>query len=444
MRKWLTIGLCLCGVAAIGMMPIRGRGIVSAGGGAAPGAYDGFPTWPDNENNLALVPFTNAASPWLDVGYQTFAASGNDLTDQAATVTRTPYTNGIGAFVTLDATGSITGAVAGAVNIAMWVNSNDVWRLYSTDGTNQYVNGVAGSFAAPWTYADPLLTVTGAYDYGMVIAHDKALDATAQSNLWVESRWANPSNYQAAGATPIPGGFGWTQWDYDNRDGLYQNLECNLQLDTTFVAGGNVQNSTVGQAVYANSSGGGAVTQTVYTDANGVQTGIGYGEVSDSIVAAANSDINGSEVRTIMFWMRGITDNYLGNSYMMSLNSLTGGANAMFALRITSTTDTIVFTDGAAARDTGVNVTTNWQHVCVVLDGSKNLYIYVDGQTTSVNGVTLSSINTLAGKPCWFNVSVGNGAEWQGYLDDCRIFNTNFTFAQYTNYYHVSTNEIAR
>lgn len=139
-----------------------------------------------------------------------------------------------------------------------------------------------------------------------------------------------------------------------------------------------------------------------------------------------NGAISGSAARSASFWAQNNLASISTNHYPFSLNGLTTGANALFAMRLDGTSSTWKFTDGSTARDTTIGLTTTWVHVCVTLDGSKVLNIYINGKITAVANVTLASINTTAGQVTFGGLGFTLGAlsqPWSGLIDNVKLWN---------------------
>lgn len=150
-------------------------------------------------------------------------------------------------------------------------------------------------------------------------------------------------------------------------------------------------------------------------------SGLSLDGVDDRVVATGYKGVGGTQSRTVSAWIKTISTNAA---------IVTWGTNApgqKFTFRLEGGgAIRLEVNGGSIVGNTTVN-DGSWHHVAVVLtdDGSLNVKearLYVDGAYDGFNSSTSEAINTGASRDVWIGDDFSAGREFEGQLDDVRIY----------------------
>jgi hypothetical protein len=185
-----------------------------------------------------------------------------------------------------------------------------------------------------------------------------------------------------------------------------------------------------------------------YGSNNGSESGVSYSTDSQqgsysvnfdgsddiSITDDSSIDFGSSASFTWVYWLKSTDTNSTlshvakgsgGTHYELGYH---GSANG-FRVKLDDGGSAIKLDDGGSSWFDG-----NWHHCAVTYDSNNGAEIYYDGSATASTGTTVGSLSN--GSSLYFGYNAGNGSNWDGQMDDCRVYNRVLSSSEISDIYN--------
>ena len=326
------------------------------------------------------------------------------LNPAPATATYVELTNNVTAHYNYDTGDSIV-TTNDSTSFKWWgsLSSLIMWKSYAKDGTNEWVNGVRADFDE----TDYIKWGSGVITNGTgtAIVMDRLTGLSSSPTDSSISNWHITALCGVSNESGSVGSYGGTLWQYDNRDGLNNNLELCLNVDSLLTPTGKGSYSL-------------AITPTQVSS-------LSNGYITSAIRTTENFSITGGVDRTVMFWMDADSITQRGLA-AWGVNA----ATTVWEFQQVSATTVQVWL-GAGYRRWNVSNIQNLHHIAIVQSGtnSTDLVCYQDGVVQGINTTVAGEVNTGDSSFVWGASKIGS-ASFFGLLDNLMVFDIALTSNQ--------------